>query len=152
MILSNSIAWLVQTTRCTMIRFCWSIPLSIDYVWNSSIDRLSRLVHAHMAYEIYTAKIIAAFCRIFYCLHDLIRWIQSSAMCKQQDVRCCCFRWSIPISIDYVWSVYIDSAIYTPWYSYCIWNSYIKNHHWQLAWCGKRSLMQGCSEAIVRRW
>ena len=53
-------------------------------------------------------------------------WIQSFAMFKKQHVRWCGFRWSIPISIDYVWSVYIDMAIYTLWYSYCIWNSYIK--------------------------
>ena len=33
----------------------------------------SRLVHAHIAYEIDTNKIIAAFFRISYCLPDLIR-------------------------------------------------------------------------------
>ena len=33
----------------------------------------TRHVHANIAYEIVTTKIIAAFCRIFYCLHDLIR-------------------------------------------------------------------------------
>ena len=87
MILSNSIAFLVQTTRCTMMRFCWSIPLSIDYDCSSSIDRLFRLIHAHIAYEIDTAKIIAAFCRI-------TRW--------------CGFCWSIPLSIDYVWNSSID--------------------------------------------
>ena len=34
---------------------------------------LSRLLHAHIAYEIDTYKIIATFFRIFYCLLDLIR-------------------------------------------------------------------------------
>ena len=34
---------------------------------------LSRLLHAHIAYEIDTAKIIAAFFRISYCLLDLTR-------------------------------------------------------------------------------
>ena len=48
---------------------------------------LSRPLHAHIAYEIDTSKIIAAFFRISYCLHDFIRLIQSSAMTKQQDVR-----------------------------------------------------------------
>ena len=38
-------------------------------------------------------------------------WIQSTAMHKQQDVRWCGFRFSIPISIEYVWSVHIDRAI-----------------------------------------
>ena len=89
---------------------------------------LSRLLHSHIAYETDTVKITATFCRICYCLHDL--GIQSSAMIKQQDVRLYSFRWSIPISIDYVWSVGIDRAISTPRYAYCIWNSYIKNHHW----------------------
>ena len=78
----------------------------------------------------------------------LYDWIQSSAMFQQQDVRWYGFQWSILISIDYVWSVYIHGTISTPWYSYRIWNSYIKNHHWQLAWCGKRSLMHDCSEKL----
>ena len=34
---------------------------------------LSRLLHIHIAYEIDTAKIIAAFFRISYCVHDLTR-------------------------------------------------------------------------------
>ena len=34
---------------------------------------LSRLLHDHIAYETDGAKIVAAFCRISYCLHDLIR-------------------------------------------------------------------------------
>ena len=107
--------------------FCYSIPLSIDYVWNLSIDRLYRLLHAHIAYEIDTAEIIAAFCRISYCLRYLIRLNSIVCMIKQQDIRWFGFCWSIPISI---WSVYIDRAISTPWYSDCKWNSYIKNHHW----------------------
>ena len=32
---------------------------------------LSRLRHAHITYEIDTAKIIAAFSQTSYCLHDL---------------------------------------------------------------------------------
>ena len=34
---------------------------------------LFRLLHAHIAYELDTAKIIATFRRIFYCLYDLMR-------------------------------------------------------------------------------
>ena len=56
----------------------------------------------------------------------LYGWIRSSAMFKQQDVRWYGFQWSILISIDYCWSANIHGAISTPWYSYCIWNSYIK--------------------------
>ena len=34
---------------------------------------LSGILHAHIAYEIDTAKLIAEFCQMSYCLHDLIR-------------------------------------------------------------------------------
>ena len=114
------------------VRWCcfrWSIPLSIDYVRNSCIDMAISTPHAHIAYKIYTDKIILAFFRISYCLHDLIRL--NSIVCYVQTTWCTMmwFRWSIPISIDYVWSVHIDRAILTRWCSYCVWNSNIKNHH-----------------------
>ena len=48
---------------------------------------LSRFFHAHIAYVTDTDKIIAAFFRISYCLLDLLRRIQWSAMFKQQDIR-----------------------------------------------------------------
>ena len=34
---------------------------------------ISRLLHSHIAYNMDTAKMIAEFCRISYCLHDSIR-------------------------------------------------------------------------------
>ena len=37
------------------------------------LNWLSLLIHAHVAYETDGAKIISAFCRISYCLHDFIR-------------------------------------------------------------------------------
>ena len=43
---------------------------------------LSRLLHAHIANEIDTDKIIAAFFRISYCLLDLIRL--NSIVCNDQ--------------------------------------------------------------------
>ena len=46
----------------------------------------SRLLHARIAYEIDTVKIIAAFCRISYSLHDLIRL--NSIVCHVQTKRC----------------------------------------------------------------
>ena len=95
-----------------------------------SLIGLYRLIHAHIVYEIDTAKIIAAFFRISYCLHDLIRLNSIVCHVKKQDVRLCGLRWSIPISIDYDWGEYTDRVISTPWYSFCIWNSYITNHHW----------------------
>ena len=92
---------------------------------------LSWLLHVHTAYiwqmvpksSQHSAE-FPIVCMILY------GWIQSSAMFKQQHVRWYDFQWSILISIDYVWSVYIHGAILSPWYSYCIWISYIKNHHW----------------------
>ena len=59
---------------------------------------LSRLLHAHIAYEIDTAKIIAAFFRISYCLLALIRL--NSIFCRLQTTRCTMMRFSL-----------IDSAI-----------------------------------------
>ena len=47
---------------------------------------LSRLVHANIAYEIVTTKIIAALCRISYSLHDLIR--MNSIVCHVKRARC----------------------------------------------------------------
>ena len=40
-------------------------PLTV--IGNRGLIGLYRLLHAHIAYEIDTAKIIAAFCRISYC-------------------------------------------------------------------------------------
>ena len=60
---------------------------------------LSRLLHAHIAYEIYTAKFIAAFCRIFYCLYDYIRL--NSIACRVQTTKCTMMYYSL-----------IDSAIH----------------------------------------
>ena len=48
---------------------------------------LSRLLHAHIAYETDTAKTIAAFCWISYFCMIIYRWIQSTALSKRQDVR-----------------------------------------------------------------
>ena len=47
---------------------------------------LSRLIHVHVACETNGAKIIAAFCRISYCLRDLIRL--NSIICHVERARC----------------------------------------------------------------
>ena len=108
------------------IRFRYQLPIfgMRVLIW------LSWLLHAHVAYITDGSKIIAAFCRITYWLHDLIRL--NSIVGYVQTTKCTMiwFQWSIPISIYYVWSAYIHGAISIPWYSYCIWNSYITNHHW----------------------
>ena len=61
-------------------------------------------------------------CLIWYA------WMKSSVMFKQQDTRWCGFRWSIPLSIDYVRNSCIDMAISILSCSYCICNRYRQNH------------------------
>ena len=101
------------------LRWCsfrWSIPPSIDYVSSSSIARLSLLLHAHIAYEIDTAKIIAAFCRISYWLYDLIR--VNSLVCHVRTTRYTMMSFSmIDSDINWLclkcvyWQGYLDSLI-----------------------------------------
>ena len=71
----------------------------------------------------------AAILQIYYLLSMI--WycrIQSLAVSKQRDARKCCFRWSIPLTIDYVWNSSFDKAISTHSCSYCISNRYSQNH------------------------
>ena len=76
------------------IRFRYQLAISGKRVliWQS------RLLHAHIAYEIDTSKIIPAFFRFFYCLLDLIRL--NSIVCHDQTTR----HTMMPFSL-------IDSAI-----------------------------------------
>ena len=53
------------------VRFRYQLTMS----GNRLLILLSRLLHANIAYEVDTAKIIAAFCLISYCLYYLIRLI-----------------------------------------------------------------------------
>ena len=48
---------------------------------------LSRLCHAHIAYKTDGAKIIPEFCRISYCLYDLLRLNSIVCHVQEQDVR-----------------------------------------------------------------
>ena len=73
---------------------------------------LSRLLHAHIAYEIDTGKIIAAFFRIFYCLLDLKR--MNSIVCHDQTTRYTMIQFSL-----------IDSAIIWLWLECVYWCGYI---------------------------
>ena len=91
---------------------------------------LSSHLHAHISYITDGATIITAFFRISYSLHDFIRL--NSIVGDVQTTRCTKI-WFSMIDSDINWlclkCVY-SRAISTPWYSYCIWNSHIKNHHW----------------------
>ena len=77
---------------------------------------LSRLLHSHIAYEIDTGKIIAAFFRISYCLLDLIRL--NSIVCHDQRTRYTMMQFSlidsaiIWLCLECVyWYGYLDSSI-----------------------------------------
>ena len=63
-------------------RFCYQLTMFEIRV----LVVLSRLLHAFIAYVIDTANIIAEFCRISYCLYDLI-WLYSIA-CRVHTTRC----------------------------------------------------------------
>ena len=58
---------------------------------------LSRFFHAHIAYEIDTDKIIAAFFRISYGLLDLIRL--NSSVCHDQTTRYTMMQFSLSDSV-----------------------------------------------------
>ena len=129
--LSNSIAYRVQTTRCTMMRvsLIWFRYQLTMFGIRVSIG-LSRILPTHIAYEIDNAKIIAAFFRISYCLHDLNRL--NSIVGHVQTTRCTMmlFSWSIPLQLTmfYVWNSSIDRAILTPSCTYFVWNRYFQNY------------------------
>ena len=72
----------------------------------------SRLLHAHIAYEIDTDKIIAAFFRISYCLLDLIRL--NAIVCHDQTKRYTMMQFSL-----------IDSAIIWLWLECVYWYGYL---------------------------
>ena len=61
---------------------------------------LSWFLHVHIAYITDGAKIIAAFCRISYCLHDLIRF--NSIVDYVQTTRCTKI-WFSMIDSDIIW-------------------------------------------------
>ena len=71
----------------------------------------------------------AAILQFFYSLASIDTVEFNRLLCpNDKDVRWCNFRWSIPLSIDYVWKSCIDRVISTPSCSYCIRNGYCQNH------------------------
>ena len=84
---------------------------------NRLLIGLSRFLPAHIAYDIDTAKIIAAFCRISYCLYDLKR-LKSIACCFQ-TTRCTMMHFTLIhsvinwlcLGINY-WYGYLDSFMF----------------------------------------
>ena len=136
-----SIIWYCRIQSPTMskqqdVRWCsfrWSIPLSIDNVWDSYIDRV--ISTPSWSYCIWNRwcenhrRILLNF--VLFKWYDTVELID----CHVQTTRFTMidFNWSISISIDNVWSFYIDRAISAPWYSYYMCNSYIKiitgNYH-----------------------
>ena len=105
-------------------RFALRFRYQLTIFGSPELIGLSRLLHAHFAYETDTTKNIEfpIFCMIWYFI------VQSPAVSKRQDVRWCSFRWSIPLWIGDVWHSCIDRAISHHWRSYCKWNRYCQNH------------------------
>ena len=64
---------------------------------NRVLIKLSRLLHDHIVYETDTAKIIAAFCRISYCLYDYIRL--NSICYRVKTLRCTMMQFSLIDSV-----------------------------------------------------
>ena len=84
----------------------------LTMLWIRVLIWRSRFYHAHIAYVIDTEKIIAAFCRISYCLLDSIRW--NSIVCHVQTTRYTMMRISL-----------IDSAINYLCYEFVYWYGYL---------------------------
>ena len=95
----NSIVCHVQTNKmCGDAVFANRFHYQLTMFGMRVLIWLSRLVHAHIAYEIDTDKIIAAFCRISYCLHDFTQL--HSIVGDVQTTRC-----------TMIWFSMIDSDI-----------------------------------------
>ena len=78
-------------------RFADQFRYQFTMFGNRLLIGLSRLLHAHIAYEVDTAKIIAAFCRISYCLYDLIRL--NSIACRVQTTKYTMMQFSLIDSV-----------------------------------------------------
>ena len=94
--------------------FPWLVPLSIDYVGNSSIGKAISNPSPSCSSCVWNSC-----CQNHsrnqsnFLLFSMILcgWIQSSTEHKRQDVWWSSFRSLIPLSIDYVWNVCIDRVI-----------------------------------------
>ena len=87
LILSNSIACRVQKNEMyDDAFFADRFHCQLNMFGIRVLIDLSVHFHAPIAYEIDTAKIIAAFCRISYCLYDMIRL--NSIVFHVQTTRC----------------------------------------------------------------
>ena len=119
--------YFIQLTYLYSYSICCWIHIR-DWIYRSCIVIQMSLVldgSLHYVQCVPYAKIVQIF-----LLFSMI-WncrIQSPAVSKQRDVRLCGFRYSIPMSIGYLWKLCIDMAISTPSCSHCIWNRYWQNH------------------------
>ena len=93
---------------------------------NPVLIKLSRVLDAHIAYEADPAKIIAAFCWIYYCLCDYLKL--NSIDCRVQTTICTMMEFSLVDSVIHriCLRVMYGYVISTPSSSYCICNRYFK--------------------------
>ena len=142
--------------QCSNNKMCDDAVFALRFHYQLTMFRirvfigLSQLLHANIAYVIDSSKIFAAFLMNFLLFgwFDTVEFnrLPCSNNKMYDDV---VFDDRFRYQLTYVWSVYIGMVISTSSYWCCIWNSYIKNRHLLLAWCGKRSIMQDYSETIV---
>ena len=128
-----SYAWIQSSAKQQDVRWCgfrWSIPLSIDYVWNSSIGRaISTSSFSYCIWNRYCQNHRSILSNVLlFAWFDALEFnrLPCSKSKMYDDVL---FDDWFRYKLIYVWGVYIDRVISTPWYWYCIWNSYIKHHH-----------------------
>ena len=107
----NSIACSVQNSTADVV-FVDRFRYQLNMFRIPVLVALSRLPHAHIAYETDTANIIATFCRISCCLHDFMRL--NSIVCHVQTTRCAM-----------MWFSQIDSDINWLCFTYVYWQGYL---------------------------
>ena len=101
--------------------FCWSIPLSIVFVWNSIIDKaISTPSCSHCIWNRCWqnhSRILPNFV--------LLAWLDTLEFNRlpcsnNKKYDHAVFNDRFRYQLIYIWSVYIDRALSTPWYLYCI--------------------------------
>ena len=106
--------------------FCWSIPISIDYVWKSNIDMAistpscsSGIWSRHFQHH---RSILPNF--LLFAWFDTVEFNRlpcSNNKMPDDVVFDDRFRYQL---------IMFEVCILIPRYSYCMWNSHMKNHHW----------------------
>ena len=106
--------------------FCWSIPPSIDNVWNSCIDMaISTPSCSYCIWNRYWQNHRSIFPNfLLFAWFDTVEFNRlpcSNNKMYDDVVFHDRFRYQLTM---------FEVSILIPWYSYGMWNSYMKNRHW----------------------